>query len=84
MPGFPVQLIASDRVGGVVQSILFGILMKFLRVGVQVIKIPGIWRARAEGESRNTFARDFDYFRIGLRMEFVTGREILRQQSRQT
>ena len=84
MPSLPVQLIASDRVGRIVQSILFEILMKPLRVGVEVIKIPGVWRARAERESRNIFVRDFDYFRIGLGMEFVTGRENRRQQSRQT
>jgi hypothetical protein len=58
---------------------LFEILMKPLRVGVQVIKIPGVWRARTEGDSQNTFARNFEYFRIGLRVRFAAVQHILRK-----
>jgi hypothetical protein len=53
--------------------------MKPLRLGVQMIKIRGVWRACTKGESRNTFARDFEYFGIGLGMRFVTGRDIFRE-----
>ncbi len=56
------------------QSFLFEILIKPLRLGVKMIKIPGAWRANF-----GTFARDFEYFGIGLGMPFVTGRNILRQ-----
>jgi hypothetical protein len=62
-----------------VQRFLFEILMKPLRLGVQMIKIRGVWRACTKGESRNTFARDFEYFGIGLGMRFVTGRDIFRE-----
>jgi hypothetical protein len=57
---------------------LFETVVKPLRLGVQVIEIPGFWRARTEGESQNTFARNFEYFRIGLRVRFAATRHLLR------
>jgi hypothetical protein len=57
---------------------LFESLIKPLRLGVPVFEIPGIWKARTEGESQNTFARNFSYVTVGLRTRFAARRKTLR------
>ena len=47
---------------------LFETIIKPLRLGYRVAEIPSPWAARREGESQNTFWRNFDYFRIGFRV----------------
>jgi glycosyltransferase involved in cell wall biosynthesis len=76
---FPTRLMQSIRWQELRHPLLFETLIKPLRLGVEVIEIPGVWRARTEGESQNTFARNFEYFRIGLKVRFATIRVILRQ-----
>jgi hypothetical protein len=51
-------------------------LLKPLRLGVPVIEIPSVWKARTEGESHNSFFRNFTYFRTGLKTRFA-GREAI-------
>jgi len=46
-------------------------ILKPLRLGVPVSEIPSVWHARTEGESQNPFFRNFDYFRIGLKVRFA-------------
>src|SRR5580698_7501036 len=60
---------------------LFETMVKPLRLGVRVTEIPGIWRARTEGESQNTFFRNFEYFRIGLRVRFASAQSLLRNEA---
>jgi glycosyltransferase involved in cell wall biosynthesis len=81
---FPTKLLQAIEWEELRHPFLFETVIKPLRLGVQVIEIPGIWRARTEGESQNTFARNFEYFRIGLRVRFATAADILRRQSPQT
>jgi glycosyltransferase involved in cell wall biosynthesis len=81
---FPTKLLQAIEWEELRHPFLFETVIKPLRLGVQVIEIPGVWRARTEGDSQNTFARNFEYFRIGLRVRFATARDILRQQSPQT
>jgi hypothetical protein len=76
---FPTKLLQAIRWEELRHPLLFETVVKPLRLGVKVIEIPGIWRARTEGESQNTFARNFEYFRIGLRVRFATAQHILRQ-----
>jgi glycosyltransferase involved in cell wall biosynthesis len=60
---------------------LFETMVKPLRLGVRAIEIPGVWRARTEGESQNTFFRNFEYFRIGLRVRFAPRQSLLRDEA---
>jgi glycosyltransferase involved in cell wall biosynthesis len=46
-------------------------IVKPLRLGVEVLEVPTAWRARNEGESQNTFWRNFAYFRTGLKVRFA-------------
>jgi glycosyltransferase involved in cell wall biosynthesis len=76
---FPTKLLQAIKWEELRHPLLFETLVKPLRLGVQVIEIPGIWRARTEGKSQNTFARNFEYFRIGLRVRFAAVEHILRR-----
>ena len=53
-------------------------LVKPLRLGVPIIEIPTLWKARTEGESQNPFLRNFVYFRIGLKTRFASRQSILK------
>jgi len=57
---------------------LFETIIKPLRVGVQVIEIPGFWTARTEGKSQNSFFRNFEYFRVGLKVRFMRKNDIVK------
>ena len=75
---FPTRLLQAIRWEELRHPFLFETLIKPLRLGVRVIELPGMWQARTEGESQNTFARNFEYFRIGLRVRFADRTQILR------
>jgi glycosyltransferase involved in cell wall biosynthesis len=45
-------------------------MVKPLRLGARVVEIPTTWKARVEGESHNSFWRNFVYFRPGLKARF--------------
>lgn len=51
-------------------------VVKPLRLGARIAEIPTTWTARIEGESHNTFWRNFLYFRPGLKVRFAK-RELL-------
>ena len=55
-------------------------MIKPLRLGVPVKEIPATWKARVEGESQNTFMRNFVYFRIGLKTRFANQQDLLRAE----
>jgi glycosyltransferase involved in cell wall biosynthesis len=75
---FPTRLVQAIRWEELRHPFLFETLIKPLRLGAPVVEIPGVWRARTEGESQNTFARNFEYFRIGLRVRFADRARLLR------
>jgi glycosyltransferase involved in cell wall biosynthesis len=75
---FPTKLLQAIKWQELRHPFLFETMIKPLRLGVPVIEIPGVWRARTEGESQNTFARNFEYFKIGLRVRFAAARDVLR------
>lgn len=52
-------------------------MVKPLRLGVPVTEIPSAWYPRSEGQSQNSFFRNFAYFRIGLKTRFASKRSIL-------
>ena len=52
-------------------------IIKPLRLGAVVTEVPTTWRSRTEGESHNTFWRNFEYFRIALRVRFTSRQKLL-------
>ena len=74
---FPTKLVQAIRWEDFRHSFLFETLVKPLRLGVPVIEIPSTWRARTEGVSQNTFFRNFEYFKIGLRTRFASKQTLL-------
>src|SRR5579863_8240275 len=78
---FPTKLLQAIEWEELRHPLLFETVVKPLRLGVEVIEIPGMWRARTEGESQNTFARNFEYFRIGLRVRFAAAHRLLRNHT---
>ncbi len=75
---FPGQLVKCIRWEELRHPFLFETLVKPLRLGVAVMEIPTKWKARDEGGSQNTFMRNFEYFRIGLKTLFYSQRQILK------
>ncbi len=75
---FPAPLVKSIRWEELRHPFLFETMVKPLRLGVKVVEIPSRWKARSEGASQNTFLRNFEYFRIGLRTLFYTREQILK------
>jgi len=55
-------------------------IVKPLRLGATVCEIPTTWKARVEGESHNSFWRNFEYFRPGIKVRF-SGKALLLKHS---
>ncbi len=75
---FPADLVKSIRWEELRHPFLFETLVKPLRLGIRVREIPVEWKARQEGTSQNTFLRNFEYFRIGLKTLFYSREAILK------
>jgi len=78
---FPAKLVQSIRWDELRHPFLLETLIKPMRLGVPVVELPSIWSARTEGVSQNTFFRNFEYFRIGLKVRFAPKRSLLRSSS---
>ncbi len=78
---YPTKLVQSVRWEELRHSFLFEALVKPLRLGVQVIEIPSVWKARTEGESQNTFFSNFAYFRTGLKTRLSSKQSILKGET---
>jgi len=74
---FPAPLVRAIRWEETRHPFLLETIVKPLRLGVGVREIPAKWAARTEGESQNTFWRNFEYFRIGIKTLFYTREQIL-------
>lgn len=74
----PTQLVKSIAWEELRHPFLFETLVKPLRLGVPVYEIPSKWAARVEGESQNTFMRNFAYFKTGLRVRCCSKDKILK------
>jgi glycosyltransferase involved in cell wall biosynthesis len=75
---FPTRLVQSIKWEELRHPFLFETLIKPLRLGVEVIEVPSVWKARTEGRSNNSFLRNFEYFRTGLRVRFAPRGSMLR------
>ena len=72
----PKTLLQEVRWEELRHPLLFETLIKPLRLGVPIVEIPAIWRARAEGSSQNSFVRNFAYFWTGLKVRFTTKKSL--------
>ena len=75
---FPTKLVQSIQWEELRHPFFFETLLKPLRLGIPVIEIPSKWAARTEGESQNSFLRNFAYFKTGLRCRFMPQAKILK------
>lgn len=75
---FPTTVLKSINWQELRHPFLFETIIKPLKVGIEAIEIPGFWRARTEGESQNTFFRNFEYFKIGLKVRFMSKNKIFK------
>jgi glycosyltransferase involved in cell wall biosynthesis len=75
---FPTRLVKLIFWEELRHSFLFETLIKPLRLGVPIYEIPSRWSARVEGESQNTFMRNFAYFKIGLSVRFCSRKSMLK------
>lgn len=53
-------------------------VLKPLKLGYKIKQIPSDWQARKEGESQNTFWRNFEYFKIGFRVLFSQKTDLIK------
>ncbi|HSE43422.1 MAG TPA: glycosyltransferase family 2 protein [Acidobacteriota bacterium] len=77
---FPTPLVHSIHWEELRHPFLFETILKPLRLGVRVKEIPGVWAVRKEGESQNTFFRNFEYFPIGLKVRFTEKNKLLKSK----
>ena len=75
---FPAKLVQSIKWEELRHSFLFETVIKPLRLGVEVVEIPSVWKARTEGQSSNPFLRNFEYFRTGVKVRFAPTKTLLR------
>jgi glycosyltransferase involved in cell wall biosynthesis len=80
---FPTYLVKSIVWEELRHPFLFETLLKPLRLGIPVYEIPSKWCARIEGESQNTFIRNFAYFKTGLYVRFCPKNKILKPLAHQ-
>jgi len=74
---FPAKLVKGIRWEELRHPFLFETIVKPLKLGIEAKEIPTEWKARTEGATQNTFWRNFEYFRIGLKTLFYTREQIL-------
>lgn len=74
---FPTKLVQSIHWEELRHSFNLESLVKPLRLGVPVTEIPSVWYPRVEGESQNPVSRNFEYFRIGLKVRFARKQTLL-------
>ena len=79
---YPTKLVQSIRWEELRHPFLFEALVKPLRLGVEVIEIPLVWKARTEGESQNTFFATSSIFVRGSRPGFPASDRSLKQGPR--
>jgi glycosyltransferase involved in cell wall biosynthesis len=76
---FPVALVRKIKWEGVKHPFFLETALKPLRLGVKITEIPAKWEARTEGESQNSFFKNFDYFRLAFHVRFMRRKNILKE-----
>jgi glycosyltransferase involved in cell wall biosynthesis len=75
---FPVALVRRINWEEAKHPFFLETALKPLRLGVKISEIPGKWDARTEGDSQNSFFKNFDYFRLAFRVRFMKKNKIIK------
>jgi glycosyltransferase involved in cell wall biosynthesis len=75
---YPTRVIQSIAWEELRHPFLLECLVKPLRLGTPVLEVTSVWTARIEGESQNTFFRNFVYFRTGIKSRFASRKALLK------
>ena len=67
---YPSKLIKDINLKEEMHPILFESILIPIKLKAKIIEIPVKWKTRIEGQSSNTFLRNFLYFKTGLRIFF--------------
>lgn len=62
------DLVQGIRWEGILHEIYIETTVKPLKLGYHVEQVPTVWIGRKEGESKNTFLRNFRYVRLALQV----------------
>lgn len=76
---FPSDLMKSIRWEEDKHPFFLETALKPLRLGVKFQEVPTVWYSRTEGESQNTFLRNFVYFRTEFHVRFMKKADILKK-----
>jgi len=74
---FPTPLVKAIKWEELRHPFLFETILKPIRLGVRVKEFPSGWQQRVEGQSQNTFMRNFEYLYVGARMLRYRPKDIL-------
>lgn len=77
---FPDTVVKNIRWEELKHPFFLETILKPILIGIQVIEVSSSWTARTEGESQNTFFRNFDYFRALLKYRFYTKESLLQKE----
>lgn len=77
---YPTRVIQSIAWEELRHPFLLECLVKPIRLGTPVVEVTSVWTARIEGESQNTFFRNFVYFRTGFKTRFASRKSILKAE----
>ncbi|MBU2646378.1 glycosyltransferase [bacterium] len=81
--GFKVlrkEMIDQIRWEGVLHEIYIETTVKPLKLGFRMEQVPTVWIGRREGESKNTFLRNFRYVGLALNTLFSNKKKLLKSE----
>jgi glycosyltransferase involved in cell wall biosynthesis len=74
---FPVDLVRSVNWEETKHPFFLETALKPLRLGVKFIEVPARWAARTEGDSQNSFLKNFAYVKTEFKIRFMKKKDIL-------
>ena len=76
---FPTRLMQEIRWEETKHPFFLETALKPLRLGVKICEIPARWVARDEGDSQNSFFKNFAYFKTEFHIRFMKKEDILKK-----
>jgi glycosyltransferase involved in cell wall biosynthesis len=78
---FPAALMRSIQWEETRHPFFLETALKPLRLGIRFTEVPARWQARTEGDSQNSFLRNFAYFKTEFKIRFMRKKDILRKDT---
>jgi len=75
---FPTKLVQKIKFTEFKHPFFLETILIPIRLGTKVLEVPTTWVARDEGESQNTFFRNFVYFRVLFNYRFKQERQLVK------